>query len=41
LPLGHTNFPQQPQYSGICAHIVLQAKLEQLKLSKTYLLTWP
>jgi hypothetical protein len=34
--LGHTNLPQQPQYSGISAHKYdPQAKLEQLKLSKT------
>jgi hypothetical protein len=30
----HTNLPQHPQYSDISAHN-LQAKLEQLKLSKT------
>jgi hypothetical protein len=35
-PLGYTNLPQQPQYSGISAHNYNpQAKLEQLKLSKT------
>jgi hypothetical protein len=40
-PLGHTNLPQQPQYSGISAHKYnSQAKLEHLKPSKTDLSTW-
>jgi hypothetical protein len=35
-PLGQTNLPHQPQYSGISAHnFNPQVKLEQLKLSKT------
>jgi hypothetical protein len=35
-PLGHTNLPQQSQYSSIAAYKYdPQAKLEQLKLNKT------
>jgi hypothetical protein len=41
-PLGHTNLPQQPQSSGISTHkFDPQAKLEQLKLSKTDPSMWP
>jgi hypothetical protein len=42
LTIGHTNLPQQPQYSGISAHKYdPQAKHEQLKLSKADPSTWP